>query len=110
MSEQAKKTDWYLEAAKEIVQDLVGGTPVDQAILDSEHNRTVAILKKYFATKENVVRMLTMHCGQPVQCKKCGRSQWFLRMAKTGSMNPMTDNALSHYVDCPHAQEFRKKS
>ncbi len=74
MSEQPAKKDWYLEAAKEIVQDLVGGTPVDQAILDSEHNRTIAILKRYFATKANVASMLTMHLGEPTPCQKCGRT------------------------------------
>lgn len=57
--------------------------------------------------KANIRKMLTMHCGQPVQCK-CGKDQWFIRMAKSGKLNPMTDEAISHYVDCPFAKDFRK--
>jgi hypothetical protein len=43
----------------------------------------------------------------PTTCKACGRTIWFLKMEKSGKLNPITDDCVSHYADCPKAKEFR---
>jgi hypothetical protein len=58
--------------------------------------------------KAVVVRLLKMLAGEPTPCKKCGRPVWFLKMLKSGKMNPFTDEAVSHFADCVAADTFRK--
>jgi hypothetical protein len=40
-------------------------------------------------------------------CTACGRTIWFVRM-KSGKLNPITADGVSHYADCPHATKFRQ--
>ncbi len=40
-------------------------------------------------------------------CKKCGKEILFLE-TKTGKQMPVTCGLISHFADCPHAQDFRK--
>jgi hypothetical protein len=40
-------------------------------------------------------------------CSSCKKKIWFLKMKKTGKMNPMTSEGVSHYADCPNAKTHR---
>jgi hypothetical protein len=45
--------------------------------------------------------------GAPVRyCRGCGRNVWWLAMP-SGKRAPYTTEGLSHFVDCPQAQQFR---
>ena len=41
-------------------------------------------------------------------CLKCARMLYFVT-TKTGKRMPVTDDGISHFVDCPHADSFRRK-
>jgi len=41
------------------------------------------------------------------QCKKCGKDILFLE-TKTGKQMPITCGLISHFADCPNADDFRK--
>jgi hypothetical protein len=59
------------------------------------------------ATRERVGRMLDALAEEKRPCRACGRTTWFVR-TKAGRLAPYTDDALSHFADCPHADRFRK--
>lgn len=40
-------------------------------------------------------------------CKACGRRVWWVKM-RSGKLNPITDELISHFADCPRAEELRK--
>lgn len=52
-------------------------------------------------------RRLLTSIVDPEQCKDCGRTIWFIR-GKSGKFNPVTDEGLSHFIDCPGAARFRR--
>lgn len=58
--------------------------------------------------RKQVAAMLTLQSGAPAKCKRCGRAIWYVMMQKSGKANPFTDDAVSHFVDCPAAAEFRR--
>lgn len=55
----------------------------------------------------NVRRLLDVVGGR-AQCRSCGAEIWFVK-TKAGKSAPYTAEALSHFADCPGAQEFRRK-
>ena len=54
----------------------------------------------------NIVRLLDMITNRTT-CTACGRTIWFVRM-KSGKLNPITADGVSHYSDCPKAAKFRQ--
>lgn len=59
-------------------------------------------------TRARIAKMLTLVASEVRRCKRCGRTIYMLPMAKTGKVNPFTDDAVSHFSDCPNAEEFRR--
>jgi Glu-tRNA(Gln) amidotransferase subunit E-like FAD-binding protein len=57
--------------------------------------------------RERIAKMLTLVAKEVRQCKRCRRTIYMLPMAKTGKLNPFTDDGVSHFSDCPHAEDFR---
>jgi len=62
--------------------------------------------KQDSALRENIRKLFDM-LGESRPCKKCGRKIWFVK-SKNGKAMPVTDEALSHFADCPGANGFRK--
>ena len=56
--------------------------------------------------KPNIVRLLNM-LGDASHCRACGRPIWWV-LTKNGRKMPVTDECISHFADCPNANEFRK--
>lgn len=54
----------------------------------------------------NVIHLLNQ-VGDRGACKKCPKEIWWVRM-RSGRTAPYTADALNHFADCPHADEFRK--
>lgn len=57
----------------------------------------------------NIRRMLVMACGAPSACDACGTQVWFLTM-RSGKRSPFTEEAVSHFANCPEAGRFRRPS
>jgi hypothetical protein len=59
--------------------------------------------------RKQVAAMLSLVSDAgPVECKRCRRFIWWLKLPN-GKKMPYTDDAVSHFADCPHAEEFRKR-
>lgn len=54
-----------------------------------------------------IAKMLTLTAEEIRPCKKCRRLIYMLRMKTSGKLSPFTDDAVSHFSDCPHAEDFR---
>jgi len=54
--------------------------------------------------------MLTLLAREVRPCKRCGRTVYMVPTAKSGSMAPFTDDAVSHFADCPEAEHFKSKT
>jgi DNA polymerase III delta prime subunit len=52
--------------------------------------------------------MLNLVAEETRPCRRCGRQIWMVRMKATKKLAPFTDDAVSHFADCPHAKEFKK--
>jgi len=59
--------------------------------------------------RKNVARLLDM-LTPGARCKYCARPVWFLRHRRTGGTIVITDEAISHFADCPYWQKARKGS
>lgn len=57
---------------------------------------------------EVVIRRLLDLIANRDSCKACGRTIWWVRM-KSGKMNPITADGISHFADCSNAKQFRKE-
>jgi hypothetical protein len=42
------------------------------------------------------------------QCRACGETLFFVPHWKSGKYTPYTKDGLNHFVNCPHAKEFRR--
>lgn len=43
-------------------------------------------------------------------CRRCGAQLYFVRSRQTDRLIPYTDSGISHFEDCPFADEFSKKT
>lgn len=43
-------------------------------------------------------------------CKRCGAKLYFVRSRQTDKLIPYTESGISHFEDCPYADEFSKGS
>lgn len=55
----------------------------------------------------NIEKLLDM-IGNKSHCKGCGAEIWWIK-TKKGKNMPVTNKALPHHIDCPKAEQFRKK-
>lgn len=62
----------------------------------------------YPAFTNAVVKLFKVIGATPAICKKCGRDIWFVT-TRHGKQAPYTPAGISHFADCPHAEEFRRK-
>lgn len=67
---------------------------------------TFAITDKRPGT--NPIAEILKVCGSPAKCKKCGADIWFMTTYK-GNQIPYNEDGITHFADCPFADEFRKK-
>lgn len=51
--------------------------------------------------------MLGVIAGSPARCRDCKTEIWFVP-TKAGRVTPYTEEAISHFVDCPAASQFRR--
>lgn len=58
--------------------------------------------------RDRIGKMLTLVAREVRRCKRCGRTIYMLPMRESGKVAPYTDDAVSHFADCPHADEFRR--
>jgi Glu-tRNA(Gln) amidotransferase subunit E-like FAD-binding protein len=58
--------------------------------------------------RERIARMLRLVATEVRPCKRCGRTVYMLPMAKSGRVNPYTDDGVSHFSDCKFAAEFKR--
>lgn len=47
--------------------------------------------------------------GNRSKCKGCGKEIWWIVHA-SGSVAPYTEEGLNHFINCPKAKDFRRKS
>ncbi len=58
---------------------------------------------------KNRIRLLLEACAERKQaCFACGAPMYFVRMTKSGKLNPYTVSGVSHFADCPDAELFRR--
>jgi hypothetical protein len=41
-------------------------------------------------------------------CKKCGAQLFFIRSKQSDKLIPYTESGISHFLDCPFADDFSK--
>jgi hypothetical protein len=58
--------------------------------------------------RRQVRAMLRLVAVEVRPCKRCGRELFMLKMNNSGNLNPFTDDAVSHFADCPDAASFRR--
>jgi hypothetical protein len=49
---------------------------------------------------------LLRNIGDKGRCKGCGSPIYWVRH-KNGRVGPYSENGLSHFIDCPKADQFR---
>lgn len=54
------------------------------------------------------LRKLLKALGAPAECKRCGQTIYWIVSGKTGKKNPITEEGISHFADCPNAKEFKR--
>jgi len=57
---------------------------------------------------QDKIKKLLDLVGDIGECKGCGREVWWV-VHKNGKKAPYTRTALNHFIDCPNADQFRKK-
>lgn len=57
--------------------------------------------------RDRIGKLLDMVAVEVRNCKRCGRKIWFLA-TRDGKKNPYTDDAVSHFADCPNVKEFKR--
>lgn len=78
-----------------------------EARMDSEEKKTPVDYALGDKARVQIARMLDLITKERRPCTRCGRTIWLVRSAKSGTQMPMTDDAVSHFSDCPHAASFR---
>lgn len=53
---------------------------------------------------KNIRFFLKMIAGEPSTCP-CGKDIWFVEHPRTHNLMPITEEAISHYADCPMAKD-----
>lgn len=86
---------------------------IKEAITDKAFERCVGckdeavkVIKK--EAEEEIESRIRKLGTDIVKCGKCGQEIFFLR-TKNGKAMPTTLKLLSHFADCPNADDFRKK-
>lgn len=59
---------------------------------------------------DKVIEMRLQRAGTKISyCRACGKKMIYLT-TKNNKVIPMSLNLISHFADCPNAEEFRKKT
>ncbi len=58
--------------------------------------------------REAIGRLFRAIGAEKAQCRACGAEIWWVHHA-SGRKAPYTASGLNHFIDCPGADEFRKK-
>jgi hypothetical protein len=59
--------------------------------------------------EDRIPRLLNM-LAQQATCEGCAEPIWFLKMYKSGKMNPIDKTGQSHYANCPQAKRFHDEA
>lgn len=54
------------------------------------------------------IRFLLNMIGTHDFCKGCGKEIWWVVHPKTNKSMPINSEGLSHFADCPRAEDFKK--
>ena len=71
-------------------------------------NAPEAAVKILEATDEEIENRIIKLGANITDCKKCGKKIFFIS-TKMGNLMPTNLNLISHFADCPNANEFRKE-
>lgn len=57
--------------------------------------------------RKNIRFLLKMIAGQSTNCAgpNCGAEIWFIKHPRTGTIMPITADAINHHADCPDAKD-----
>lgn len=86
---------------------------IKKAITDKPFDRCIgcrdeAVKEIQKAADEEIETRIRKLGTEIVKCKRCGQEIFFIR-TKNGKSMPTILKLLSHFADCPSADEFRKK-
>ena len=57
--------------------------------------------------QKRILALLKACCEREQACFACGAPMYFVRMRKSGKLNPYSAHGVSHFADCPDADRFR---
>lgn len=63
-------------------------------------------LERQLAVAKGNILALLRNIGDKGRCKGCGSPIYWVRH-KNGRVGPYSENGLSHFIDCPKADQFR---
>jgi uncharacterized protein with PIN domain len=58
--------------------------------------------------KERLVKLFGLIAEEKRPCRACAQELWFVRH-KNGKVAPYTADGTNHFINCPHAKEFKRK-
>lgn len=59
--------------------------------------------------EERVKKLLELVAHEIRPCSRCGTTIYLVHHSKTSRVAPYTEDAVNHFLNCPHAEEFRRK-
>lgn len=59
--------------------------------------------------EERVKKLLDLVAHEIRPCSGCGTVIYIVHHHKTGKDAPYTEDAVNHFLNCPHAAEFRRR-
>jgi hypothetical protein len=57
--------------------------------------------------EQRIVNLLAA-VGDPGRCRGCSAPLYWVRL-KSGKVAPYGENGLNHFIDCPNAEEFKRR-
>lgn len=58
--------------------------------------------------RKRILNLLKLVAERESVCQACRTRIWFVKMTKSGKLNPFTAEGVSHFSDCAAAKEFRR--
>ena|GEM_PF-6536872 len=57
--------------------------------------------------RDRIEKLLAISGADKGRCRACGKEIWWLK-TKSGKAMPWTRDGVSHFADCPQANQFRR--
>lgn len=59
--------------------------------------------------KTNLKDLLEAMSEETRPCRRCGQAIYFVRLARSKTLTPYTEDGVSHFQNCPHGKAGRTK-